>query len=210
MPHLRGITVHVTDSGGKCIPEFGTQYLRQQSKTMRVSTYIQSTTDVSFQVSLQPDIPFVGHFSQSAKSGGEKVLTGQKESRSMVDSEDLSADRDHQKPSNDTLSSPLRPSTVPQSHSAPDFTFLASLFLDGRKKPERKISKALSDFLSPRIDLLPRIALLRHRFSLKILPATTMLITTQSSTLIPKTRILILRAAGLRSNTGGYSQPMEE
>ena len=197
MPHLRGITVHVTDSGGKCIPEFGTQYLRQQSETMRVSTYIQSTTDVSFQVSLQPDIPFVAHFSPSPKWGGEKVLTGQKKSRSMVDSEDLSADGNHQKLSNDTLSSP-------------DFAFLASLFLDGRKKPERKISKALSDFLSPRIGLLPRIALLRHTFSLKILPATTMLITEQSSTLIPKIRILILRTAGLRSNTGGYNQPMEE
>ena len=177
---------------------------------MRVSTYIQSTTDVSFQVSLQPDIPFVGHFSQSAKSGGKKVLTGQKETRSMVDSEDLSADGDHQKLSSDTLSSPLQPPTVPQSHSTPDFAFLASLFLDGRKKPERKISKALSDFLSSRIGLLPRIALLRHMSSLKSLPETTMLIMKQSSTLIPKTRILILRTAGLRSNTGGYSRPMEE
>ena len=210
MPRLRGITVHVTDSGGKCIPEFGTQYLKQQSETTRVSTYIQSTTDVSFQVSLQPDIPFVGHFTQPAKSGGEKVSTGLKETRSMVDSEDLSADRDHQKLSNDTLSSPLRPSTVPQSHSTPDFALLASLFLDGRKKPERKISKTLPDFLSPYIGLLPRIALLGHMFSLKSLPATTMLIMKQSSTLIPKTRILILRTAGLHSNTGGYSQPMEE
>ena len=177
MPHLRGITVHVTDSNGKSIPEFGTQYLRRQSETRRVSTYIQSTTDVSFQVSLQPDIPFVGHFSPSEKSGGEKVLTGQKKIRSIIDSKDLSADGDHQKLSNNTLSSPVRPSTVPQSHSAPGFAFLASLFLDGRRKPERKISKALSDFLSPCVGLLPRIALLGHMFSLRSLSATTMLIT---------------------------------
>ena len=205
MPHLRGITVHVTDSDGKCIPEFGTQYLRQQSETTRVSTYIQSITDLSFQVSLQPDIPFVGHFSPPEKSGGEKVLPGQKKTRSMIDSEDLSAYGDHQKLSNNTLSSSLRPSTVPPSQSPRDFALLASLFLDGRSKPERKISKALSDFLSPRVGLLPRIALLRHMFS----PAM-MLITKQSSTLIPKIKILILRMAGLRSNTGGYSQPMEK
>ena len=58
MPHLRGITVYVTDSQGKNLQEWGIQYLRQHTETNRVSAYIQSTTDVSFQVSLQPEIPF--------------------------------------------------------------------------------------------------------------------------------------------------------
>ena len=52
-----------------------------------------------------------------------------------------------------TLSSPVRPSRIPQSDSAPDFALLAVLYLDGRRKPERKIivytDPADEDFNSP-------------------------------------------------------------
>lgn len=139
MPHLRGITVHVTDSHGKNLQEWGTQYLRQQTEGKRVSAYVQSTTDVSFQVSLQPDIPFIGHAPPSDASRGENVSTPKELRRVKASSEDRSNDPHHRKKRNSTLSSPVRPSTTPQSPSAPDFALLAVLYLDGRRTPERKL-----------------------------------------------------------------------
>lgn len=139
MPHLRGITVHVTDSYGKNLQEWGIQYLRQQTEGKRVSAYVQSTTDVSFQVSLQPDIPFIGHDPQSNALGGEHASSRKELRHLKANSEDRSTDSDHGKKSNNSLSSPVRPSTTPQNHSAPDFALLAVLYLDGRRIPERKI-----------------------------------------------------------------------
>lgn len=139
MPHLRGITVHVTDSYGKNLQEWGIQYLRQQTEGKRVSAYVQSTTDVSFQVSLQPDIPFIGHDPQSNALGGEHASSRKELRHLKANSEDRSTDSDYGKKSNNSLSSPVRPSTTPQNHSAPDFALLAVLYLDGRRIPERKI-----------------------------------------------------------------------
>lgn len=60
MPSLRGVTIHVTDHKGKELAEWGVQRLRQSTvKGEKVSAYIQSTTGVQFQVSVQPRIPFV-------------------------------------------------------------------------------------------------------------------------------------------------------
>jgi len=62
MPSIRGITVHVTDHTGKDLAEWGVQRLRQSTgKGEKVSAYIQSTTGVNFNVSVQPRIPFVDH-----------------------------------------------------------------------------------------------------------------------------------------------------
>ena len=150
MPHLRGITVHVTDSQGKNLQEWGVQYLRQHTETKRVSAYVQSTTDASFQISLQPEIPFIGHVPPPDTLGGENASTRKLHRHRKASSEDR---RDHGELSSNTLSSPVRPSGTPQSHYAPDFAFLAVLYLDGRKKPERKIivytDPADKDFNSP-------------------------------------------------------------
>ena len=143
MPHLRGITVHVTDSHGNDLPEWGVQYLRQHTDGKRVSAYVQSTSNVSFQVSVQPKIPFTGLVHSSDTSTGGTGFARKKPARLKAASDDRSTDHDQEKLSNKTLSSPVRPSTTPQSHSAPDFAFLASLYLDGRKKSERKIVSAL-------------------------------------------------------------------
>lgn len=143
MPHLRGITVHVTDSYGKNLQEWGTQYLRQHTQGNRVSAYVQSTTNMSFQVSLQPDIPFIGHTLPPDISGGENDSTKKKSRRLKTGSKDRSTDRDHKRMSRNTLSSPVRTSTKPQNYSAPDYAFLALLYLDGRRVPERKISKSV-------------------------------------------------------------------
>lgn len=139
MPHFGGVTVHVTDSHGKNLQEWGIQYLRQHTEGKRISAYIQSETDVSFQVSLQPDIPFIEHVPPSDASGGENSYTRKQPGHLKAGSEDRSTDRDHEKTSKNTLSSPVRPSTTPQSHTPPDFAFLAILYLDGRRLPERKI-----------------------------------------------------------------------
>lgn len=143
MPHLRGITVHVTDSHGNDLQEWGVQYLRQHTEGKRVSAYVESTTNVSFQVSVQPKIPFTGQVHSSDTSRGENAIARKIPARLRAGSEDRSTDQDHERLSNKTLSSPVRPFTTPQSRSAPDFAFLASLYLDGRKKPERKIVSAL-------------------------------------------------------------------
>ena len=153
MPHLHGITVHVTDSHGNNVQEWGVQYLRQHTEGERVSAYIQSTTDVSFEISLQPDIPFIEHLSPSDALGGEKVSARRETGHSKPSSEDRSTKYNHETISRNTSSSPVRPSAPPQSHTAPEFAFLASLYLDGRRIPERKIivytNPADKDFNSP-------------------------------------------------------------
>lgn len=55
MPHFKGLTVHITDQHGEILQEWGIQHLRGQSK---VSAYIQSSTDMPFQITIKPDIPF--------------------------------------------------------------------------------------------------------------------------------------------------------
>ena len=147
MPYLRGITAHITDSHGENLQEWGTRYLRQHTKGSKVSTYVQSTTDVAFQISLQPNIPFIEHIPPSNASGGKAGSSRTEPTRLTTISED------HIKKSNDTLSSPVRSSTTPQSNPPPDFAFLAVLYLDGRRIPERKIivytDPADKDFNSP-------------------------------------------------------------
>lgn len=56
MPTLRDVTVHVTDASRVELQEWGTQTLRGHNK---VSTYIKSEADMSFQIMIQPKIPYV-------------------------------------------------------------------------------------------------------------------------------------------------------
>lgn len=144
MPHLRGITAHITDSHGKNLQEWGIQCLRQHTGGMRVSAYVQSTTGLSFQVSLQPEIPFIGHVPPSDTSVRHHSSTGEPHRRRSAGSKDQLSGQDREKRAKNTLSSPVRTSTKPQSHSAPNFAFLAALYLDGRSVPERKISELSS------------------------------------------------------------------
>ena len=139
MPHLRGVSVHITDSYGKNLHEWGIRYLRQRTEGRRVSAYVQSTPDVSFQVSLQPDIPFTEHLPASVISEAVNVSTRKKSRNLTAGLEDLSTKQDHDMKSKVPLSSPGQSPTATQGHSTPDFAFLASLYLDGRRVPERKI-----------------------------------------------------------------------
>lgn len=142
MPHLRGVTVHVANSHGESLQEWGVQYLRQNTGECKFSAYVQSTTDVAFQITLQPDIPFLDHVSASDSSRGGHRSGGKKTTRLAVGSEAHSVEQSQEKMSNDALFSRVPSSTTSRSHSAPDFAFLAVLYLDGRTIPERRISKA--------------------------------------------------------------------
>lgn len=149
MPHLKGISCHVTDSQGQPLQEWGIQYLRQHTETNRVSAYVQSTTDASFQISLQPELPFP----PLGAPRGENFATRKEPAVRRGCSADRSTDQGHWELGSNTLSSPVRPSRNPQSDSASGFAFLAVLYLDGRRKPERKIivytDPADEDFNSP-------------------------------------------------------------
>ena len=63
MPTLRDITVHVTDSNNVKLQEWGVQTLRGHNK---VSSYIKSETDMTFQVMIQPKIPYIAPDAPSA------------------------------------------------------------------------------------------------------------------------------------------------
>lgn len=63
MPTLRDITVHVTDSSTVKLQEWGIQILRGHNK---VSSYIKSETDMSFQIMIQPKMPYIASDAPSA------------------------------------------------------------------------------------------------------------------------------------------------
>lgn len=132
MPQLRDIMVHVTDFDGNDLEEWGTQRLRSQEK---ISTYITSRTDMPFRVSVQAKIPYI----VDDVTLTNKFLTWH--DRYGSDDEYLnrgkSPERRHRKNSH-SLSSPLRSRTDSGAFVSPKFDFLASLYVDGRKKPERR------------------------------------------------------------------------
>lgn len=55
MPRFRDLSVHITDSKGNDLKEWGVQNLRKQNKA---SAYIQATTDMAFTITMQPRFPF--------------------------------------------------------------------------------------------------------------------------------------------------------
>lgn len=55
MPRFRDLSVHITDSKGNDLKEWGVQNLRNQNKA---STYIQATTNMAFKITMQPRFPF--------------------------------------------------------------------------------------------------------------------------------------------------------
>lgn len=55
MPAFRNLDVHVVDKDGDELQEWGVQHLHSQNK---ISTYIKSTTNMTFRVTVQPRLPF--------------------------------------------------------------------------------------------------------------------------------------------------------
>ncbi|KAL8853498.1 MAG: hypothetical protein Q9221_001657 [Calogaya cf. arnoldii] len=123
MPQLCDVTVHVTDVDGNNLEEWGVQSLRGN----KVSAYIRSTTDMPFRITVQPKMPYFDDDLASADTQGR------------AGSDDVSIKMEE---SSDDLvgqpSSSQRPSGA-SNNTWPPFTFLATLYLDGRRKPERRI-----------------------------------------------------------------------
>lgn len=109
MPSIGDITVQVTDNHGVPLQEWGVQHLRSSPRHTKVSAYIQSTTDTAFRIILDVNIPYTEHDAEEA------IVTSMSDSGSS--------------------SNRSRSVTPPP----PPFDLLATLYLDGRKKPERKV-----------------------------------------------------------------------
>ncbi|KAL8683221.1 MAG: hypothetical protein Q9186_000833 [Xanthomendoza sp. 1 TL-2023] len=159
MPQLRDVTVHVTDVDGNPLEEWGVQSLRGN----KISTYIKSTTNVPFRISVRPRIPYLDYESPSGDKSQRRRSRGFDGVRiKMEDSEeDLTVKPSstgrtysrggslHGASSYRSQRRPYKTERPPPSHEFhrkssyeedhPPFTFLATLYLDGRKKPERKI-----------------------------------------------------------------------
>ncbi|KAL8781400.1 MAG: hypothetical protein Q9203_001490 [Teloschistes exilis] len=147
MPKIRNITVHVTDGDGNALHEWGEQNLRGN----KVSAYIESKAGMPFKVSIQPDLPYDHHTLPLQKRGSE---SGEWEDidDTQVKMEEVEED------TNRSWTPHIKQRSSPQDHhkhhrsfssgfvkhdkshhvSPPPFSFLATLYLDGRKKPERR------------------------------------------------------------------------
>ncbi|KAL9037393.1 MAG: hypothetical protein Q9180_003741, partial [Flavoplaca navasiana] len=159
MPQLRDVTVHVTDVHGNDLDEWGVQSLRGN----KVSAYIKSTTDMPFRVSIQPKIPYFDeeitpgascHTHERGVSDDVYIkmeelsddLIGQPSSsqcpfnrrRSRYGAEPPKSWRRQHK-SRRSSSSLGRPGGGALENTWAPFSFVATLYLDGRKKPERKV-----------------------------------------------------------------------
>ncbi|KAL6718866.1 hypothetical protein ACLMJK_003100 [Lecanora helva] len=151
MPSLRGITVHVTDEDGKALSEYGVQYIRRHSHGKRVSAYIQSKTDAQFRISVQPRIPFRETRFDEFESGvadGDKTLKHRSHDQNQPSSNEGAINRNLPAKTEADLSSP------------PEYSLLASLYIDGRSTPERRVIV----YLDPSDCDFNRKVLIKHRW----------------------------------------------
>lgn len=117
MPTFRGITVEVVVDPGRPLQEWGVQHFPRANT---ISCYIESTAGLRFEISLRPEIPF-----HSKHYRDFDLLTRPGPS--------CSGKKANHRPGSEGYNHRLPPKPVV---SAPDFHFIASLYLDGRSKPE--------------------------------------------------------------------------
>ncbi|KAL8970411.1 MAG: hypothetical protein Q9183_001536 [Haloplaca sp. 2 TL-2023] len=178
MPDLRGFTVHVTDGKGKDLKEWGVQKLWGD----KVSTFIQSTTDMPFRVSIRPRLPYTDDLQSSKDDEYEEEWEDVGESPTKMEGlgDDSVTEQWATRPLPGLLTDPSdrlgwNPPPSPQGYLGPhrrkvrgrqrwnnpgtlddsfytgqarkelpastesSFSFLATLYIDGRTKPERKL-----------------------------------------------------------------------
>ncbi|KAL9061809.1 MAG: hypothetical protein Q9206_000274 [Seirophora lacunosa] len=140
MPKLRNVTVHVTDEKGNDLEEWGVQTLRGS----KVSAYIQSTPDMPFKISIRPKIPYRDE--PQLLQDTHHRTSGKGFDGIHIKLEESEADIDELAPKS-LLADSYRPSgerqrrtwKAPYKYAVPSFSLLATLYLDGRKKPERRL-----------------------------------------------------------------------
>ncbi|KAL8954090.1 MAG: hypothetical protein Q9222_000069 [Ikaeria aurantiellina] len=181
MPYLRGLTVHVTDEGGNDLKEWGVQTLRGN----KVSAYIESTTNLPFRISVLPKLLYSGSDEQQALEDGCNDPMPEEMDDVCIKKEGLNETSKWKPPStqhrshdygvktyltqrlrksdHSVASLPVRPFERSSRVKVPPYEFLASLYLDGRKKPEKRIIVYLDphheDFASP-----DGLVYFKHRF----------------------------------------------
>ncbi|KAI9814339.1 MAG: hypothetical protein M1832_005919 [Thelocarpon impressellum] len=158
MPELRDITVHVTDQDGGVLKEWGTQTMRRRNQA---TSYIRAETDMTFRVSVQPKIPYVARDVAAAHDYHTRSRGDNRPGRFIMEDEfeddegnvraGPSAGLRRSRRARSALEGTPRikregsepPATLSSSRDKhippPNFHFLASLFLDGREKAERKV-----------------------------------------------------------------------
>ncbi|KAI9791656.1 MAG: hypothetical protein M1835_000207 [Candelina submexicana] len=163
MPEIRDITVRVTSSSGEDLKEWGVQAMRKHNRT---SCYIQAETDMAFRVSIQPKIPYVSadtaaaHVYGTRRRGSTRPgFFDMEDEWEEYESDDLplSDSEYYSKPLSNRRSSPGRKHSKSEPRGqartstssiatrnfkkvpAPEFHLLASLYIDGRSKPERRV-----------------------------------------------------------------------
>ncbi|KAL8997362.1 MAG: hypothetical protein Q9169_003344 [Polycauliona sp. 2 TL-2023] len=140
------LTVHVTDIHGNDLDEWGVQSLRGS----KVSAYIKSTTEMPFRVSVQPKLPY---FDEELAPANIPPTQGRPGSDDVVIKIEDSSDELFGQPSSSRSSGSccnsssfkhMKGADVSPGRGAfesvwPPFSLVASLYLDGRRKAERKV-----------------------------------------------------------------------
>lgn len=70
MPSIHDISVHVVDSHGIQLEEWGIQQLRTSRTQDKVSAYIKSETDVAFSIAIEAKIPYNEYRTTASSSEG--------------------------------------------------------------------------------------------------------------------------------------------
>ena len=76
MPSIRDVSVHVTDSEGTPLKEWGVQHLGNlgpRKKQAKVSAYIKSRTDMAFRIVVEAKIPYTDYVSDQANTPSTDV-----------------------------------------------------------------------------------------------------------------------------------------
>lgn len=183
MPKLRNVTVHVTDEKGNNLEEWGVQTLRGSKVSAYIQSTPDMPFKISIRPKIpysdEPQLRQDSHHRTSGK-GFDGIYIKQEESEADIDelapkslladsyrpsgerqrrsvdsdSDSRSRSRRRRRRSGHTSSSGThRTWKAPYKYAVPSFSLLATLYLDGRKKPERRLVVYLdpsdSDFNHP-------------------------------------------------------------
>ncbi|KAI9737773.1 MAG: hypothetical protein M1834_009141 [Cirrosporium novae-zelandiae] len=165
MPEFRGIEVHVTNHQGVNLQEWGTHTFR---KHKRISTYIESVSDMRFMVNIKPRIPYIDENSTQPHDfeirSPDRLPPGSLDKKNeWTNEEDLKGQKIYQRngwkirqdeTSNNSsglldikLHTTHHNSATGRSKAVKEnlvhrpcfpFHFLAMIYLDGRSIPERR------------------------------------------------------------------------
>lgn len=127
MPSLYGLTVSIVDENLHPLEEYGTRRLHRASTA---SCYIQSKTDMIFRVKVEPELPY------PKETAEVRVRQNPSDwARLARESERRSGTDRHHSDQRHRSRAKRRAGRYPRDEH--DWHFIASVYLDGRREPER-------------------------------------------------------------------------